>query len=290
MRELRLASHTARQNGVPNPSRRAPRARARGSPPLREVGNTPLALRANSLDSGARSRASPTPARPLARPPDSAPRCLGKAGRSPAGARGAHGRSLGTGTRPLSSGTQGPSFSTLRKMVAGFGRAARVAWPLRATVPARHAPLSPPQGPRAPSDLLADYTAAPQRSRSGKRTVPETGGASAIPCCAAAPQASPATERALSPGHVSRISGAENALLRACGRPGGWCRSNRRWSGAFGTSDKCDAPGRRRGTGGWLQRARVAGAGVLRLQRLFVVSCHLPSFKWPFCIKGRTPS
>nr|XP_042126925.1 uncharacterized protein LOC121827206 isoform X2 [Peromyscus maniculatus bairdii] len=171
-------------------------------------------------------------------------------------------------------------------MVAGSGRAARVAWPLRATVPARHAPLSPPQGPRAPSDLLADYTAAPQRSRAGKRTVPETGGASAIPCCAAAPQASPATERALSPGHVSRISGAENALLRACGRPGGWCRSNRRWSGAFGTSDKCDAPGRSRGDGRVAAEGSSRGSWCPPVAAPFFMSCHLPSFKWPFCIKA----
>lgn len=85
--------------------------------------------------------------RPPARPPDSAPRCLRKAGKSPAGAPDAHVHSLGAGTRPLSSETRGPNLTTLWKMEEGSVRAARVAWPSRATVPAQHASHLPEQWP-----------------------------------------------------------------------------------------------------------------------------------------------
>lgn len=153
--ETEAGSRTSGQSGISKPSRLELLACARK---LREVENTPRALRANSLDSRARYGDSPPPPPPPARPPAGLrPRCLGKAGRSPAEAWDTHVPhvpSLGPGTRPFSSETQGPSFTTLWKMVERSVRAARVAWPLRATVHEQHAPLSPPKGPNL-SDLLA---------------------------------------------------------------------------------------------------------------------------------------
>lgn len=142
--ETETGSHTSWQNGISHHSRLDQLAIARDAAAPRGDKHTPsTARKLAGLRGPLRSLAY---ARPLAGPPARA--ALPRGGRKePAGARGAQVRSRGTGTLPFTSETQGPGFTTLWKMVEGSGRAARVAWPSRAPVPAQHAPLSPPQWP-----------------------------------------------------------------------------------------------------------------------------------------------
>lgn len=222
--------------------------RARGTPRLREVANTPRALRANSLDSRARYGHSPPPPPPP--PAGLRPRCLGKAGRSPAGARDAHlphVPSLGPGTRPFSSETQGPSFTTLWKMVEG--PSVRRAWlgPCEPLSPRSTRPLATLGPFRSPSLNTPAHPRGPARG-DGQYLRPEV-----PPPSRAVPQH---LERAPPPSegcHLVTCPGFPAPKSRACARVGGHegvvplvCAVEwRLWD-----VGKCNRPGGKAGTGG----------------------------------------